>query len=432
MKTFALLLEARSPLAIRADHAPSGFGCLDYLPGTSLAGSLASLFRLLYPNERDEFRRLFLSGRVQFPDLLLAPLIPSEDGQQREEQEIPLSPVYPLPRTAQSCKRHPGFKGDSGRARDEGGHGVCDTLFAWAVFALQPDGEPQAIRALKNLYSCKECDASMQSITGSYAHHEATFRLADYRGRRRLQTHTGIDRLRGTVQEEILYNREVLDEGTCFWGLLKASDEEAPALQRFIEEAGHSGLVRVGTGRTRGLGSVELTLTPLQEPSASWEHFRQRLLTFDRELKDYLATYGTPGPRKGQGQGTEPFYFALTLYSPAILCDEFLRYRGRIDEVVLAELLGPPFTREELRALHMAAALRRITGWNELWGLPRAAEYAIERGSVFLFAYWMHSDADRDELIKALFRLEEEGIGRRRNEGFGSVRISDPFHFEVL
>ncbi|MBX5458967.1 MAG: hypothetical protein IRZ31_18895 [Thermogemmatispora sp.] len=432
MKTFALLLEARSPLAIRADHAPSGFGCLDYLPGTSLAGGLASLFRLLYPNERDEFKRLFLSGRVQFPDLLLTPLITSGDEQNEMQQEIPLSPVYPLPRTAQSCKRHPGFQGDNGRKQGESGHGVRDALFAWAIFALQPDDEPQAIKALKSQRSCEVCKAPMQSITGCYARHGTAFQLADYRGRRRLQTHTGIDRLRGTVQEEILYNREVLDEGTCFWGLLKASDEEAPLLQRFIEEAGHSGLVRVGTGRTRGLGAVELTLTPLQEASASWEHFRERLLTFDRKLKDYLATYKAPEPRKSQGQRGEPFYFALTLCSPTILCDEFLRYRGRIDEAALAELLGPPFTREDLRALHMAATLHRVTGWNDLWGLPRPVEYAIERGSVFLFAYWMRGDADRDELIKALFRLEEEGIGRRRNEGFGSVRISDPFHFEVL
>jgi CRISPR-associated protein Csx10 len=114
MKAFALLLEARSPLAIRANHAPSGFGCLDYLPGTSLMGSLAGLHRLVYPAQPEEFNRLFLSGRVQFSDLLPTPLV--SDGADRigGPAEIPLSPVYPLPRTAQSCKRHPGFESDSG------------------------------------------------------------------------------------------------------------------------------------------------------------------------------------------------------------------------------------------------------------------------------------------------------------------------------
>jgi CRISPR-associated protein Csx10 len=272
----------------------------------------------------------------------------------------------------------------------------------------------------------------MEAIAGSYARHGGAFRLADYQGRQLLQTHTGIDRLRGTVQAQILYNRQVLDEGTCFWGVVRASDEEAPLLQRFIEEVGHSGLLRVGTGRTRGLGAVEVTLTPPQDRSVSFTAFRERLLSFDRRLKEYLADYGVPSPRRTQGEAKEPFYFALTLYSPAILCDEFLRYRGRIDEAVLAELLGPPFTREDLRCLHMAAALRHVAGWNNLWGLPRAAEYAIERGSVFLFACWERDGADRDSLIAALFKLEEEGIGRRRAEGFGRVCVSDPFHFEVL
>jgi CRISPR-associated protein Csx10 len=307
---------------------------------------------------------------------------------------------------------------------------VRDTLFAWAFFALQPSDDPQAIKALQEQRFCQfqSCGAPMEGIAGYYARQGGTFHLADYRGRRRLQTHTGIDRLRGTVQEEILYNREVFDEGTCFWGLLKASDEEAPLLQRFIEEVGHSGMVRIGTGRTRGLGTVELTLTPLQDPSMSFAGFRERLLTFDRKLKDYLASYAVPVLRKSE----EPFYFALTLYSPTILCDEFLRYRGRIDETALAELLGPPFTREDVRCLHTAAALHRVTGWNDLWGLPRTNEIAIERGSVFLFACWEHSGTGLDRLIEALFRLEEGGIGRRRNEGFGRVRVSDPFHFEVL
>nr|BBH94808.1 CRISPR-associated RAMP protein Csx10 [Thermogemmatispora argillosa] len=426
MKAFSLLLQARSPLAIRADHAPAGFDCLDYLPGTSLAGSLASLHRLLYPAQREEFRRLFLSGSVQFPDLLLAPLVVRNGSGTR--QETPLSPVYPLPRTAQSCKRYPGFKSGNGPEASESGHGVYDTLFAWAAFALQSNDEPRAIKALQRQHLCKVCSAPMESIAGYYARQNGAFHLADYRGRRHLQTHTGIDRLRGTVQEEILYNREVLEEGTCFWGLLKAADEEAPLLQRFLEEAGHSGLVRIGTGRTRGLGAVELTLTPLQDPSLSLAGFRERLLTFDRRLRDYLTDYKIPEPC----QGRKPFYFALTLYSPTILCDEFLRYRGRIDETTLAELLGSPFTSNDVRCLHTAAAVCRVTGWNDLWGLPRPAEYAIERGSVFLFAYWERSDVDLDRLIEALFRLEEEGVGRRRNEGFGCIRVSDPFHFEVL
>ena len=63
-----------------------------------------------------------------------------------------------------------------------------------------------------------------------------------------------------------------------------------------------------------------------------------------------------------------------------------------------------------------------------MWGMPRANEIAIDTGSVFLFASSRELD---DALIQKLLRLEEEGIGRRKKEGFGRIRISDPFHKEV-
>ena len=77
--------------------------------------------------------------------------------------------------------------------------------------------------------------------------------------------------------------------------------------------------------------------------------------------------------------------------------------------------------------LYQAASTKRVTGWNELWGTPRMNEYAIDTGSVFLFSSTVEMN---EPLCEALFKLEEEGIGERRAEGFGRLRISDPFHLE--
>jgi len=60
--------------------------------------------------------------------------------------------------------------------------------------------------------------------------------------------------------------------------------------------------------------------------------------------------------------------------------------------------------------------------------MPRTKEIAIETGSVFLFAT---NDVPDDALWRALFDLEETGVGRRRAEGFGRICVSDPFHLEV-
>jgi CRISPR-associated protein Csx10 len=56
-------------------------------------------------------------------------------------------------------------------------------------------------------------------------------------------------------------------------------------------------------------------------------------------------------------------------------------------------------------------------------------EYAIETGSVFLFSCnAVKGSPEHETLLQQLFTLEERGIGKRRAEGFGRVRVSDQFH----
>jgi CRISPR-associated protein Csx10 len=82
----------------------------------------------------------------------------------------------------------------------------------------------------------------------------------------------------------------------------------------------------------------------------------------------------------------------------------------------------------EIKDVYCAARVRRVSAWQQLWGTPRTNEYAIESGSVFLFSC---ASPPSEALLKALFQLEEQGIGKRRAEGFGRVRVSDQFHQQV-
>ncbi len=70
----------------------------------------------------------------------------------------------------------------------------------------------------------------------------------------------------------------------------------------------------------------------------------------------------------------------------------------------------------------------RLMGWNNLHRLPRADEIAIKMGSVFLLGFQQPLDA---LLCQALFNLYQQGIGLRRTEGFGQLRVAHPFHWEV-
>lgn len=455
MKYFALDLTVLSPLAIRADHAPDGAATTPYISGTALAGSLAGVHRLLYPTAEENFARLFLSEQIQYPNLYPASLKKAEkqddakkQAKKQEEQEQNNSqtdalPVYPLPKTARSCKRFPGFRPLTDHPDEEAGHGVRDTLFDWAIFELGDRSHASLRAGLLGEYElpgekkkqkkqdCRQCGKAMHRFSGFYRRWESTgdgssARMAQTSVETRLQTHTGIDRRTGTVRDGVLYQRQVYEEGSHFSGIIKVPENEQPAgeLQRFIKQVGENGLVRIGTGRTRGLGKVKIILSPISDKQFGFAAFKARLTKFDRVFQERA---GSALRRAGASWKPGRFYFALTLHAPALIRDELLRYRGSIDETTLHELTKLSLT--GLERIYQAAGTTRVTGWNELWGMPKMQELAIESGSVFLFACPAPAN---DTLYDALFKLEEEGIGQRRGEGFGRVCVSDPFHLEEM
>jgi CRISPR-associated Csx10 family RAMP protein len=266
----------------------------------------------------------------------------------------------------------------------------------------------------------------MDHVSGFYRRDPDSGEMAKAGDETRLQTHTGINRQTGTVQEGILYNRLVFVEHTHFWGMVKLPEHLTTPFHAFIEEVGLTGLVRVGTGRTRGMGKVHLSVKPLEDEQDRFEQFKKRLRRFNDKVHTQVRQ---AFPNNAGKLALQPFYFALTLHSPAILCDAMLRYHGSIDTRVLEELLNIPH--DNFASVYQAASTRRVSGWNELWGLPRTNEYAIDTGSVFLFGSDIDPEKDKEKgsaLWQALFTIEEEGIGRHKAEGYGRICVSDQFH----
>ena len=434
MQHFPLQLEAMSPLAIRADHAPGGVENVGYISGTTLLGSLAALHRMAHPDDTSTFEQLFLSGQVQYPDLY-----PASFTHDEFEKAANL-PIYPLPKTAQSCKRFPGFKPLAGETADDQRHGVRDSLMDWAAFTVgsmaNKDDKSIDVEMLlkpwqgKDRKVCSTCGKPMDHFTGYYRRRDSDGHMAKAEADTRLQTRTGINRTTGTVQESILYSRQVFEEHTRFWGMVHVEGDVAQPLMEFISEIGVSGLARIGTGRSRGMGKAHLHLA--DKPSgeqARFDDFKKRVEALDTKLRRQVeAAFGS--------LALQPFYFALTLHSPVILRDELLRYRGAIDAKTLRALLPLPVPEATLPAdsftlVYQNADTRQVMGWNELWGMPRTKEVAIETGSVFLYSSTVEPGEEKEGLLKALFELEEAGIGRRKAEGFGRICVSDQFHQEV-
>ncbi len=415
MKPLSLRLTVESPLAIRADHAAGGAAGTRYIPGSTLLGSLASLYRMYYDGteQMDAFGPLFLHEQVLYPALY--PALFDDDGLQQQG-----TPVCPLPITASSCKRHPGFIFPQIARHD--GHGTRDTLLDWALFKLVSKHEKlypqvQPLEILTRHKTC-HCGEAMDRFEGYYRQNglEPYQRIAAD-SPTRLQAHTGIDRQSGTVQDSILYSRQVFAEGMQFWGEIRFLDEHLrDSFQAFTNDIGARGLLRMGTGRTRGMGKVSFSVETGRDGDR-FSAFTQRLDLFNQALQARAADFKLRSL-------PYPYFFGLTLHSPLLLCDDLLRYRSSIDVPTLRQALAP-CTLPDTELLYAASTMERVTGWQELWGTPRAGEYAMASGSVFLFACTSPPDA---ECLRALFALEERGMGKRLAEGFGRICLSDPFH----
>ncbi len=177
MKHYSIELRAVSPLAIRSDHAPGGAATIHFITGTTLMGSLAATHRMLRSKRTDEFESLFLSDRIQYPNLYQAIFL--DKGMQESQ-----FPVYPIPKTAQTCKRFPGFHKLEDEQSGEERHGVHDGLLDWAIFKLSNGmryrrGDIAALEALQRHKLCQyntsdkpstyqPCDTTMDHFDGYY------------------------------------------------------------------------------------------------------------------------------------------------------------------------------------------------------------------------------------------------------------------------
>jgi CRISPR-associated protein Csx10 len=393
-----LTIRTDSPLALRANRAARQFAPgLRHVPGTTLRGALAA--RYLRTGQADQdFAALFLDEQVLFPDLYPVP---------RDPQRQPgLETARPLPTTARACKRYGAGHLDS----------LTDSLLRLElVHVAREKGlrlrQDERWKAWERCPTCHQADVQndRDRLAGSYVGPE-DFKKVDTH--LRLITGTSINRATGTVEEAQLFSFDALEEGQFFRGRLRLQDEIAEDLLTQLKElAPAGGTLRLGLGKSRGFGRVQVagwrepreTLTSLE---ARWTKLNQAVQRLWREF-----------------QAGEPLdeYFSLTLESGLIRRDGLLRPQTGISTA--AELELP----EAVERCRCALNTFTVQGWNAALGLPKADTPALGPGSVLL--YRLVDSTQKEAVIARLKEIEREGMGERRAEGFGRVRVCDPFHY---
>ncbi|HIQ05559.1 MAG TPA: CRISPR-associated RAMP protein Csx10 [Anaerolineae bacterium] len=410
MKKLRIVITARSPLAISARKPGGQFReSLGYIPGALLRGAAA---QVMLKAEADHvhcdpgapadcpFCRIFCSD----DPALFANAYPGPTT----------ALVRVIPATAVSCKGHPGFLREPEqrcRLREERlPHGVFDTLIdrlCWE--ALQSRGLVYAL-------SCPACDGRLERFGGFYYVEDGKYRHSSIP--QRLLTRVALNRRRGVAEDQLLYSPSVLAEArrgrpTTFVGEVYV-DGVAEELEKALRQVRY-----LGGGSSRGLGRVEVEARLVKGGGGS---VANRVEAFNEAVRGRWEPYKKLAPRNPQPKHNpdDGAFFTIGLMADAILRDGW-----RPTMVLTAEMLkeATGIADDSLVLVRSYAGYGYRGGWNAVWELPKVTEVIASMGSVYV--YWT---ADIDKWLPALAKLEVHGVGERRAEGFGRVRVCDEFH----
>ncbi len=201
-------------------------------------------------------------------------------------------------------------------------------------------------------------------------------------------------RIGNNENESAMFRYEAIAEGQSFMGTIRCPDEKAA--EKYCE-AIRNIVVYLGGSRGSGYGRCKVVLA---------------------ETMDYNAVSSEYSIKKTASAGQ----FIVYALSNLILLDENGTEKGFIPEGILESVLKV----ENVHLIRASAMITRTAGFNHTWKAGMVQRSAVSMGSVFTYeCIGTPSEA-------GILRLEREGIGQRRQEGFGRVLINPAIECEHL
>lgn len=381
MALLSVQIEASAPLAFPERKPGVQFNAsLPYVPGAAIYGALGQHF-----------------GPTGFDEALFRAV--------RCHNAYPAHPkdpwVRPLPATAIIPK------GAGDQAQPE------DSLYARVAWELQ---RPPAL-----IYAPTDADGRPweASEPGFYTL-TAQGMVAIRSVQQRVLTRVSINRTRGTAQDGRIYSPLVISEvdqktmaPTSFISQLRVPDDAVGKLGKALAAITH-----LGARQTTGLGAVRVTSEPAEEPDDDAGAILKRVETMTGRFQDQAALYERLGG--APWAIAQSSIFTINLLSDAILFEDGWLPTQELSALHLEQLTGV-----KSRLLRAFTTTKTVGGWHSLWQRPKTAEAAVLMGGLYVFqtdAPLATADCER------LAALQHDGIGERRAEGFGQVRICDAFH----
>ena len=380
--SYRVVVRADEPIAIaRRAEAGNMFDGLDYINASTLWPALASnaaiKLRLRkqdgcdYENSKAyiAFVELLLRGAVSF-----SPLYPTRLDKPKWRSE----PTIPTPLDMLTCKAYPGFK--RGPLDNHGVHSYATE---------------------KNLHTeCKDqnaedCDMQLETLGGMLPL-ISTAQKAD-EVKRNSELHPRINPRTQRVATGDLYGYVALNGGQFFLGEIRCRDKAAWDALRELTGLAEKQVIelRLGKATRRGYGKASV-----------W---------FEQGTKDSWCGGVALGQRVEDA--TKPL--TMLLLTDAIMLDAWGRALQSLDENFLGELLG-----YKVGKIHTFCKTGVVDNFNNHLGLPRWRDKALKAGSIIGFE--LKETVGLKTLQDKLIEIERDGIGLRRNEGFGLVAFNHP------
>ncbi|MCI0398162.1 MAG: RAMP superfamily CRISPR-associated protein [Chloroflexi bacterium] len=374
-KRFRLLALLQEPLLIayRSETA-NAYETLDNVPGTAILGALAS--RAAYhldldaPADHILFTRLFLRGGVRVSGLMPAGYA-----------DYSLYPSVAAPQSLQQCENYPRYGNNAVKS---------------------PHPVHNRLHNLVQTRQCAVCQGKLEEVTGyvQFGAHQISQDI-----RRREEIHIQMDRVTGRALEDNFYTYHALEAGQWLVGELTCEAADWPQVQALTGLAENQRCeLRLGKATQRGYGLVHFVLEPMKDSDPSpW--------VLQPMAKRVLAPAGTEAWQA----------VSLLFLTDAILIDAWGRFYQTLDAEALASLLQ--VNREHIRQVQPFVSMRQVDSFNSHRRLPRWREQAIQAGSVVGFELLADSAG---QTTKRLQQVELDGLGLRRQEGFGRVAFNHP------
>jgi hypothetical protein len=236
-----------------------------------------------------------------------------------------------------------------------------------------------------------------------------------------------IDEKTRTTEESLLFSTEYTD-------LTNVANKEEVFFKGNVEipkglfEIGKKYELKIGKYKTKGFGKVEIEFKKFTDEND--KNIGERIKELNDEIKKDFKEFDKRNDKEKVYFGDELLkeekqkLITFDFLSDMILPFNEISNVGKQILELFDENFGEKLTLNNRRTF---VNVEKLRGYNIINNSRKMDEIVITQGSVISYCI---NNEDLEDILEKLEKIEENGIGLRRNEGFGRVRICSERKYE--